>query len=216
MKKALTVLMCFVMMICCVSCSENNLTESLTNIKDGVITPTLPENFYLDYLYYEDDGTSTDIIMARVDGDFFYWTDADTTMHYFRQNGDKWDEYTKNAAETTDYTAEPVKSYQNLDDVMNDKYQLITRTGDFLKNDKSPKQEIYYGLNCLKYEVGEDYMYLSTDYNFVVECSIKIDENSAQVYGVYMGEQSLIIGYNAFTDDAMVPAQFHDEVAISE
>ena len=92
MKKTLTVLMSFIMMICCVSCSENNLTESLTNITDGVITPTLPENFYLDYLYYEDDGTSSDIFMARVDGDFFYWTDADTTMHYFRQNGDKWDE----------------------------------------------------------------------------------------------------------------------------
>lgn len=216
MKKVLSIAISLVMALSFVSCGENGLTESLTNITDGVLTPTLPENFYLDYLYYEEDGTSTDMIMARVNGDFFYWTDADTTMHYFRQNNGKWDEYTKNAAETTDYTAEPVKTYDSLDGVLAEKFERITRTADFTKRDKSPEQEIYYGLNCLKYEDGEDYMYLSTDYNFVVECSIKIDENNTQVYGVYMGQNSLIIGYDAFTDDAMVPAQFHDEVAISE
>lgn len=216
MKKVLSIAISLVMALSFVSCGENGLTESLTNITDGVLTPTLPENFYLDYLYYEEDGTSTDMIMARVNGDFFYWTDADTTMHYFRQNNGKWDEYTKNAAETTDYTDEPVKTYDSLDGVLAEKFERITRTADFTKRDKSPEQEIYYGLNCLKYEDGEDYMYLSTDYNFVVECSIKIDENNTQVYGVYMGQNSLIIGYDAFTDDAMVPAQFHDEVAISE
>lgn len=206
MKKTVCALLAALLCLSFVSCGDNGLTESLTNISDSKLTPTLPENYMINFL----DDESTNIIVAKVGDEFFHWCDEDTVMHYYHKTDSGWDEYTRNAQEADDYDTAPTAHYDTLDSVIAKALSPMTETGGIELKDTSPKQEVYDGLNCLKYESGKDYLYVSTDYNIVVEACKYKDSENMKLYGFYDKEDSLLVGddYSEFHDESMIPEQF--------
>ncbi len=201
MKKIVCALLALICCLSFASCGDNGLTESMTSIKDSTLTPTLKGNYYINYL----DSESTEYVAARVGDELFFWNNLDTVMHYYHKASNGWDEYTKNAQDSDEYGTEPVNHYNTADEIVKKSLSALLSTDGIENKDKSPKPEEYNGLACLKYTNGDNYTYISTDYNIIVESCRNDGKKNQVVFGLYRDMKT--DDYTKF-DDSMIPKQF--------
>ena len=205
MKKLLSIITAITIALCCSSCGE-----------EITVTTNMPENYYVDYLFYEQDGSSTNMRIAKIDGEFFCWNDADVTMHYYHKNGDKYEEYSYNASTEDGYPTKPVATYDNIDNIIAEKVALMYDTKNFKTDGSEPETATFNGFSCKKYINGEDYMYVLDDYNIVAEYSKTLNKTGDKmVYGFFTGN-GLYPNPEGFFFDIIVPEQFRDQVKIVE
>ena len=215
MKKIFAICLAVAMCLCVASCGADTSkikVETPIDIDDKeVLTPHIEGNYRIDF----EDEEFANYVVARVGEEYFYWTNRDTTMHYYHKTANGWDEYTNNASTEDGYTKEAVAHHDSMDKLLKEHFKVLTHTNGIAMDDEVPSTGTYYGLICHKYEDGDDYTYISTDYNIIVESRRRVGD-SEYFSGLSRGNESMKVGdkYKGFDDEKMVPEQFRKSVSI--